>query len=155
MRRLKTSVIVFFAAYLLVQAAGKLFAHQGEYFPVFSWSLFTDVRNERDAVSIEIIRIGDRTFDPAREYYKLPNISSYAAKRSPSPKKAAWSLVKARNDPVEFRNRLTRFNAQFFDVSEEVEYQIVGLNFDPIERWKTGKVNRRWIVLENLLKEQK
>lgn len=153
MKRLKNSIIFFFTAYLIVQGTGKLFANQGEYFPVFSWSLFTDVRNERDAVIIEITRIGEQTFDPPRNYYELPSLSRYAAVRSPSPKKAAWPLVKIRSDPAEFQIRLERFNAAFFDVSEEVEYQIVGVNYNPILRWRTGEVNRRWIVVGNLIKE--
>jgi hypothetical protein len=39
----KTLLIVFVAAYVAVAYAGGRHSPRGEYFPVFSWSLFTHV----------------------------------------------------------------------------------------------------------------
>lgn len=152
LKSLRISVLAIFLIYSVVQAAGKNFSIKGEYFPFFSWSLFTEVRNEVTSITIEVTRIGDIEYSPPRNYYLLPDLSQDSARRTSSPYKAAWGLLEVLNDQQEFEKRLKSFNVSFFKVPEEVEYQIAAESYDPIEKWKTGAIKNRWIALGNLRK---
>lgn len=153
MKLLKCSVLLFFLAYWALQALGKNLSPRFEYFPVFSWSLFTSVRNDVTSVAIEVTRVGKVEYDPARNYYQIPELSSHAARRTSSPFKAAWRLLGTPKTPEELEQLLNEFNAAYFDTPSEVAYQIVVENFDPLEKWKTGQVKSRSVILGNLLKE--
>ncbi|MEL6645787.1 MAG: hypothetical protein AAFQ79_17785 [Pseudomonadota bacterium] len=133
----------FFGAYFAVQLAGKNFAHKGEYFPVFSWSLFSIVKNDVHDVVVEVTRVGDEIYSPPRNYYSLGEIFPAAQRRDSGVLKAARFLTVSRSDPERFAEREQEFIASFFQVDEEVDFQIMVIRFDPLERWHTGHVTER------------
>ncbi len=51
-------------------AAGR-HSPRGEYFPAFSWSLFTYACPVRGLLELHVRRIGDRTFDASLKYFEL------------------------------------------------------------------------------------
>ncbi|MEL6518389.1 MAG: hypothetical protein AAFQ39_11775 [Pseudomonadota bacterium] len=146
MTQLRTAALYFFCAYFCIQIAGKLYAPKGEYFPVFSWSLFSIVRDDVYDVLVEVERVGDTVYSPPQNYYELGEVFPAAQRRDSGVLKAARLLTDSRHLPEQFAEREQEFIASFFQVEESIDFRIVLIRFDPLERWHTGQVTE-WRVV--------
>lgn len=149
MKTIRSTAIVFFAAYCVVQYAGKVHAPKGEYFPVFSWSLFSSVRDTYTDFTVEISRIGDQSFDPPVNYYALPKMFPRAKNRDTAVGKAAFQLAGFPLSQAQFEARENAFIGTFFPVTEAVDFQIVAVTYNPIKRWRTGEIIDRRVLSEH------
>lgn len=138
----KNGFFLLFLLYALIATLGMKFHERKEIFPVFSWSLFTYVWEYAWGYEIEITRVDDQVFDPPKNYYELAHIFPHAASRSPGPKKAASALGKAnKDDPARLDELRAVIETRYLRGPERVDYNIVFVFFEPLERWHTGKVS--------------
>lgn len=149
MNRLRASAILFFAAYSVVQYAGMKYAPKAEYFPVFSWSLFSEVRKDVFQLRVEVTRLGETSYDPPVDYFDMPDVFPHAASRDSGLIKAARNLRNAADDPDAYGDLEAAFATSFFAVPERVDFQIVRIRFNPVEHWRTGAVSDRQVLSEH------
>lgn len=153
-RAKKFGILFFFIAYFVVQCAGQMNSSRGEYFPVFGWSLFTEVINPRWAVELEIIRIGDTVFPEPVNFFELKDYFSAAAARSSDVNKTAVQILNRLEREPEAAAALRRvFERRHFSDHAQVEYQFVIVKFDPIVRWRSGEVIERHVVKRFISRE--
>ena len=149
-KSIRSAVFIFFAAYCVVQYAGKVQSPKGEYFPVFSWSLFSSVRDTYTDFTVEISRIGDQRFDPPVNYYDLPKVFPRAATRDTAVGKAAFQLATLGHSGSQYDARESAFIGTFFPVAEAVDFQIVAVTYNPIKRWRTGEIIEKQVLSEHV-----
>lgn len=143
----KLSIFVLFIMYAVVQCAGQLNSPRGEFFPVFSWSLFSGVINPRWTLEIEILRVGDIEFDQPVNFFELGEHFEFARSRSTDVRKSAMRVFRlSREDPAAAESARRAFEQTFLSDTGPVEYQFVMLSFDPLVRWRTGETIERHVV---------
>lgn len=146
-RARKLAILIFFIAYSLVQCAGQYASSRGEFFPVFSWSLFTGAVNPRAELEIEILRIGETEFPEPVNYFDLDEYFERAKRRSSSVLKSAGRVLRRHHeDPAAAESDRRVFERAYLGDQALVEYQFVALTFDPVARWRTGEVIDRRVL---------
>lgn len=133
----------FFSAYVGVAFAGYFFSPYREYYPVFSWSLFSQVPDLRTQLEVVVHRIGDREFDPPVPYERLGDEFPAARGRDSGPAKSVGRLGRAliaMPERVDAQRRVTE--AWLFDNRSDVEYELRLVAFRPLERWRDGTTVR-------------
>lgn len=150
----KLMIFLFFIAYTVISFNGYLYSLRGEYFPVFSWSLFSEVRNPAEKVEVEIIRIGDTEFSEPVNYFDLPEYFSSAAARSTNVTKAALRLMQLHlKDPAGSEQMRRVFEENYLDGNGTVAYRLVLVRFDPLERFRSGAVIGHLVLAEFVTEE--
>lgn len=147
MDRLKLGIAAALVGYTVIAIAGNLFAQRREYFPFFSWSLFSDVPAERSTFELYIFRVGDTPFDQPVNFFDLPDHFKAARVRSSTVSKAAKSLGRAllwTSDDVDSARAV--FEGHLLREHAEVDYAIVRVAFRPLDRWHTGALEREETV---------
>jgi hypothetical protein len=146
---LKITMAVFVVAYVVIAYAGGS-TERRQYFPVFNWSLFSSVESRPSVVELHVKRIGDQSFNPPVNYFELGSYFATARSRSPELPKNAGLLAAAAERGDTKRVEQLRRMIELQDLSGQgtVEYQLVRVEFDPIERWKTGRNLREVILAE-------
>jgi hypothetical protein len=132
----KVVILSVLALYFVIalSAQGK---NQDPY-PIFSWSLFSDIPNPRNEFTIELHRYGDEVYDPPLRFSEL-----------------SFLFDKLKNSPTEYTPRFTKLAeaierrdmAEAERVQEEIakmfmgkpyEYELIQVRVDAVEYWKTG-----------------
>lgn len=145
--RLKLGIAAALVGYAAIAVAGDRLAPRREFFPFFSWSLFSDVPAERSTFELYIFRVGDTTFDQPMNFFDLPDHFKASRVRSSTVSKATKSLGRAlqwtRDDAEQVR---AVFEGHLLREHAEVEYAIVKVVFRPLDRWHSGELEREKIV---------
>lgn len=148
-RAKKLTILLFFVAYSVVQCAGKVQSPRGEYFPVFGWSLFSEVVSPRWTVETEIVRIGDTVFPEPVNFFELGEHFKAARARSSNVRKVAVKFLNLRQEEPAAAEAMRRvFERTYLGDRQAVEYRLVLVTFDPIERWRTGAVLERRVLAQ-------
>lgn len=110
-----------------------------EIFPFFSWFLFALTPNPSAEYNFQIITYGEQTFSPPIIYNEAKGIV-------PSPNsikvpRLATTMAKAleENQTDEYHTAKRVFESNYLDNQKSI-YQLIEINYDPLERWKTGEV---------------
>lgn len=133
------ALMTFFVCYVVVAVAGSNFATRGEFFPVFSWSLFSRVENPKVDWRVLIHRIGQERFDPPKNFYALTDRFPLARNRSTDASKTTRLFgygIYHELDTVEETREV--FEKRLFQDQPDVEYEMLLTRFDPLERWRHG-----------------
>ena len=148
--RLKQILIfVFFICYTFVGFGGYLYSPRGEYFPVFSWSLFSVVKTPWETVELEIIRIGDTEFAEPINYFDLHGYFRTSDDRSTAVRKAYYRLLKMYlEDAVEAERMRPGFESLYLSGHGPVTYQFVHLWYEPLARARSGEVLERKVFAQ-------
>ncbi len=147
LHRLKLGIAAALIGYSVVAVAGNLFAPRGEYFPFFSWSLFSDVPAERSTFELYIVRIDDTAFDEPRNFFDLPEYFEAARRRSSTVSKATKGLGRALLwAPEDVAAVRAVFEEQLVREHAQVEYAIARVAYRPLDRWRTGAFERYEVV---------
>lgn len=137
----KTGMGLFFAAYASVAILGDRYSPMFEYYPVFSWSLFSHSPAVHTIWELRIHRIGEQRFEPPVNFYDLPEHFSMARNHDSGLLKAANRLAQAvfaAPDEVPARRRM--IERQVLDGVRDVDYELVAVSYRPLERWREGTV---------------
>lgn len=143
----KLFIFIFFIIYTIVGFFGNRYALNGEYFPVFSWSLFSEVKNPWESVEIEIISIGEKEFSEPVNYFDLDGYFESSDARSTAITKASRRLLTLYSrDPTEAERMRIGFEQSFLSGRGAVTYQLVYLRYDPLVRIRSGEVIERKVL---------
>lgn len=151
-RRTKNATLAFFILYFLVAGAGHVYAPKREYFPVFSWSLFSTSPDELSDIEIDIVAVDDRRFEPPRDFFELPALFSAARQRSTNATKAARALADLVSDgSSDVAAAQASFERAYLGGHRHVEYRLVKRKFNPLRRYKTGEILEEEVVFQGVL----
>lgn len=114
-----------------------------ELFPFFTWSLSSRVHKIRSEYIVEITNIDGEPIEPPRDMLDAQNLLGYDQNRAIT-HKAARKLGRARGGTPSLRRA---FESRFMG-RHTVSYRIVRVDYEPIERWRTGRVVARRILGE-------
>jgi hypothetical protein len=147
-------LVAFFFSYFVIAVTGMLFADKREFFPVFSWSLFTNVTDVDAIYEIEISRVDDTVYDPPVSLFELKSEFDRARYNAASVPKTAAAYHRALNrqqqaadgDRSETDRLQSVIDDQYLFGHERVEYAIVLVQHNPLERWQTGATIHRAVI---------
>lgn len=146
---LRICIAALATLYLIIAYAGG-HTERREYFPFFNWSLFSSVDSEPGLVELHVKRIGDRTFDPPVNFFELGSYFATARIRSTDLVKDLTRLYGAsQRGDLELAEKLRKLiEFQHLSGHGVVEYQLVFVEFRPVERWKSGRNLRERVLGE-------
>lgn len=131
-------VLTFLGAAFCVGLAAGALSEDGEYFPLASYSLFSIVPNVKKEYGVRIHEYGGRRIEPALPFQQAGHLGLEADSIN------AFYLVQ-RVGAAYTRGRVASgerwrylFERDFF--YDAVQYEIVLLRYDPLERWATGRI---------------
>lgn len=131
-------ILIF--VYIIVAILGKP-ESKAELFPFFNWSLFSTSSNPRSDIVVIVRSINGKALTEEKYFYALTGVFATARSRDSRFAKALDRLAKARvnSAPVEHHLRKS-IESNFMREAEHMEYDLVQIIFDPIDRLSTGKV---------------
>lgn len=134
-------LVVFFVSYVAIALMGYRFSQYGEYYPVFSWSLFSRVYADQAQWELVVRRVGERDFNPPVPYHTLRGDFNLARSRDSGAIKAAKRLVRALvSAPQDVAAQKAMFERQVLDGISGVDYEIRYVRFRPLDRWHEGTI---------------
>ncbi len=80
--RYRNVISVLVVVYTLIAVVGNIAAPKGEFFPFFSWSLFSHVPDEWHGFELEITALDGAPLAAPVNYFELGEHFDYAARRS-------------------------------------------------------------------------
>ena len=112
-----------------------------EFYPFFSWSLFSYTHSIRNDVAILVRKIDGNTLAKPTSYYNLPARFTHFPGGKVRMRKMLSDIYAANvNQDRAHQNRLIRkYENIYFRSANSVEYQFSVIRYEPIERLKTGK----------------
>lgn len=118
-----------------------------ELFPFFTWSLFSWVPHVRHLYIVEITRLGDEVFEPPIDMQSIPQFEDQTT--------LAYKTIQdigrtGGNNP----DKIATFEARYLK-NADIDYRIVRLSFEPLERWQTGQASASWVVAEHFAESSK
>lgn len=128
--------------------AGSQLSRDGEWFPVFSWSLFSEVYAHGWATRLEIVAVDGKRLDRPDYYRNLSALFPNADKAPVSLNKLLSKIAYDHNVGASNQDRLHKLRDTYLSQLDSVEWRIVRLVTDPIEHYKTGAIETRYIWLE-------
>lgn len=145
---LKSLIAYALIAYTVVAVTGQQLARDGEWFPVFSWSLFTEVSAYGFATRLEIVAIDGQALDPPAFYRDLGDVFPKAGNASISLNKLLDKIALDHHLDAPNDGRLRQLAATYLAGADEVEWRIVRLVTNPIAYYRSGAVAKRYVWLE-------
>lgn len=145
--RLRQSIFfIFYLLYFVIAFLGTSLS-KGEIFPIFSWSLFSHVTPIFHDYEVEISRVDDMIYNPPVNFFTLKNSFRHAGARNISILKAAraYHLAMLR-EPSRLAVLRSVIEGKYLGGVRRVDYQIVVVAYDPLQRWRTGEVIRKWQI---------
>lgn len=147
-RSLRNLITLALAVYAIVAVAGSQLSRSGEWFPVFSWSLFSKVGALGYATRLEIVSIDGEPLDPPQFYRNLRDTFAKASDPSISLNKLLDRIAYDHHIGAPNTGRLRELKNRYLAEADRIEWRIVRLITDPIEYYQTGAVAKRYVWLE-------
>jgi hypothetical protein len=146
-RRLKVGITILFVIYVVVAVAGDRLAPRREFFPFFSWSLFSDIPNTRSTFELYIHRVNHEVYDEPKNFYELPEHFHAARRRVSTISKSVKAVGRALAFGDHAADRLRAvLEDQLLAEALSIDYEITRVVFRPLDRWHTGELIRRKTV---------
>ena len=125
-----------------------------ELFPFFNWGLFSSAYANRTDNVVYVKAIDGRELPVARNFYDLSNEFRHAHNRDPQFFKTVDQLKYAylRGDDEAFRRHRAIIEDRFFSEHSQVEYDLVEIEFDPVERYNSGDIRSHYVIIELIKK---
>ena len=147
LRRLRRRLIITLIVYFFAgNASQKMVPGVDEIFPLFGWSLFSQVPNLANRYSILIHEHNGRELDPPVAFLLAPDSmvtgNRYIADKVV--KALGRAIEKSDKVEVERQRRLLEQNY----LLGRVRYELVFESFDPLEKWRTGESRERRSLAE-------
>ena len=146
--RLRQNIFfIFYLLYFIIAVLGSGLSIRGEYFPVFSWALFSHVSPTFRGYEVEISRVDDLIYNPPVNFFTLKNSFRSAGGRNISILKAvrAYHLAMQR-EPSRLAALRSVIEGNYLGGVRRVDYQIVIVEYDPLQRWRTGEIISKWQI---------
>jgi hypothetical protein len=145
---LKSAITIGLIAYAVIAVAGNHFAKHKEWFPVFSWSLFSEVYSYGWATRLEIVAINGQALAEPDYYRNLSDVFPNTDKASISLNKLLKTIAFDHAEGAPNKGRLRALKDNYLSQVDSVDWRIVRLVTDPIDCYTTGAVAQRYVWLE-------
>lgn len=149
-RILLFTIPAFYLLYALIAHHGGLTSPRGEHFPVFNWSLFSYVSDERYLVEVEIVALDGMSLPQPTRFFDLPGQFNAAKKRDIMMVKLVQKSYRelAIGDEGAFQNIRRVLESVYLADHDMVAYRLVLNQFDPIERYRNGTIRSTQVLWE-------
>jgi len=108
-----------------------------EWYPVFSWDLFSWVPNERSEYHMEIIQIGGITYNPPLAFRDTEemfiDLGTSPTEYTPTIFKLGEAIIRDTSKIAEHSDYLASVFA-----GQRYRYRIYAVTFNPVDYWKHG-----------------
>ncbi|MBJ93724.1 MAG: hypothetical protein CMP23_04530 [Rickettsiales bacterium] len=141
-RQLKLLLLAFFCAYILAACCIKKFKEGNEIFPIFTWSLFSSIpARESQSYAVQIVEVDGRSFDPPLDFMMAKELLSGAGDINAHYLILRLGKAIDQDGQSEARELRRLFESNYLDGSHaQLKYQVIVNRFNPVEKWKTGRV---------------
>ncbi len=143
-RKLQAIGTAGLAAYVLIatiaafRITGPTTHPKGELFPFFTWSLFSDVRDQRVEYRIVMLSLNGQTFDDPQDMRDIHTLPSFSDSRALGYKALQGIGRDLRLQTEDVHERRRHFEGRYFG-RHAVEYQVMRHVYNPLQRWHDGK----------------
>jgi hypothetical protein len=144
-RRLLPPLFVCFYAIVAIEAAR---VGGREFYPFFNWSLFSYGTAHQVDITLRIKAIDGDELEPPRFIYEMKDRLEVAKKQDGMLFKVIDSFYLAiRKGDRDEANRLRAvIENRFLGDAGTMEYDLILIGFDPIERLRSGKIDETHVV---------
>jgi len=134
--------------YILVAFYSARLDSRPELFPFFNWSLFSSSSGDRNEYALLVRSVDDKPLAQPRLYYDMKETFMHARQRDINVSKVVQELGSAlhQKKPGLADEKRRMIEQRFMADAPRVQYDLVMLSFDPIERLKTGKIQKERVV---------
>jgi hypothetical protein len=134
--------------YILVTFYGARLDSRPEIFPFFNWSLFSSSSGERNEYALLIRGVEGQSLAKPQLFYDMKGTFMHARQRDVNVSKVVQELGSAlhQNKPQLAYEKRRMIEERFMADVQDVQYDLVMLTFDPIERLDTGKIKNERVV---------
>lgn len=140
--RMKYCVAASLVLYCVIGIGIKLFtngAYKGEIYPFFSWFLFAEIPKEHYEYRMEMLSLGDVTYDPPLPFSETRDIFLDLG-RSPTEyipliQELGTAVVQEQGDQI----AVSRARVETMFSGASGEYRILRVLYDPLRYWNTGQ----------------
>jgi len=134
--------------YVFIAFYGARLDSRPEIFPFFNWSLFSSSSGDRNEYALRVRSIDGQALAKAQLFYDMKDTFTHARQRDINVSKVTQELGSAlhQNKPQLAYEKRRMIEERFMSDAHEVEYDLVMLHFDPIERLETGKIQDERVV---------
>lgn len=128
--------------YCLIAFLGGGVSSNYELFPVFNWSLFSDVTDTRVLCEIEVLSIDGVELDSPTRFYDLRDEFEAARSRDVTVLKLLQRICGAKLARREdtFNDLRVVLESGYLRERSNVIYRLVLQTYNPIERWRDGSL---------------
>ncbi len=138
---LSALAFVFFSAFY-----NEYVAHNSEYYPFFSWSLFSKIPNPRNDFSIQVHQMQGRVFTPAQPFRDLRPLFENIGQ---SPTQYTSIISDLGNALVHGNEEVTRTRRATLEKifgTEPFSYDVLAVTFDPLVAYKEQRFGTTTII---------
>ena len=134
--------------YVFIAFYGARLDSRPEIFPFFNWSLFSSSSGDRNEYALRVRSIDGQALAKAQLFYDMKDTFTHARQRDINVSKVTQELGSAlhQNKPQLAYEKRRMIEERFMSDAHEVQYDLVMLHFDPIERLQTGKIRDERVV---------
>ncbi len=149
-RILLFTIPAFYLLYALVAHHGSLTSPNAEHFPVFNWSLFSPVGDERILVEVEITALDGKSLPQPTRFFDLPGRFNAAKRRDIRMLKLVYKAYRklASGDEGGFQDYRRVLESVYLADRDMVAYRLVINRFNPIDRYRNGTILSTQVVWE-------
>lgn len=142
---------LFLLVYTLVATVDKETTKGKEFFPFFQWSLFTYIPSPAYANELWVTGFDGNDLPEPLFIFELKDQFRLAARNSPTVFKLLDRIALAYQD--EDNETLARLisllEQNYLKDNPDTDYIIVGVVFEPIERWRTKEIDKYWVIYDS------
>ncbi len=131
----KRIVLVLLALYFCIGLYDNYF-YGNERYPVFSWSLFSSIPNEKTTYTVAISRLGVNTYQPPLRFDESRHLFELLG-QSPTqytPMIENMGMALDRGDTERFTREKEHFERMFGNAA--FSYDLLRVRYDPLEYWQ-------------------
>lgn len=140
-RWMQSGFAIFLCVYLAIAAWRESTPGQGEVFPIASWSLFSLVPNICNDFSLRLLDVNGKPLAPARFFEDSRSLFSAATDHAARVVIDRMGKAMEAGAAREAEDIRLRFDAEYLrKQAHQVRYELVAREYDPLERWSTGKL---------------
>ena len=130
------------------------FSGTRDAYPFFSWSLFTHVPNVRFDFGVAVTEIDGEILNPPRDLMELEGRVSGAGSI-----RAYYTIqdlgdALVRRDRALMQEKRSLFEREYLSGPTELRYRLVARAYDPIEKWRHGRIQQQRVLAERRRRDQ-
>ena len=141
--RLRKIFTLLFVGYFFIGISSHLFLKK-EIFPLFSWFLFSKTPNQITSFTIILYKHNGQILEPPIFFHQAPKTMADSGAIAANSVINQLGRKYRQGNQSQVRNQRKLLEENY--LKGEIEYGLIQETYEPIERWKNGKVNQKLLV---------